>query len=121
MCLELNQKLDIIIELLEKLVEPILLNSNISVNKELMLEDSRSNLQDKNSDFTNLAEVLSSITDRITRANRVPKEVISKEVPKIKVYCRDVDGETIILEGSIQKDGSVICEPLTEKRTVGDP
>lgn len=71
-------------------------------------------------DFDNLAEVLSYITTRIMGANSVPKEAISKEEPKIKVYYKSVDDKVHILEGTIQDDGSIICEPLTEKITVVD-
>ena len=115
--LELNQKLDIIIELLEKLVRPPIVSSDIYINratnKETMLEDNQLNIQDKE-----LIEFLNGLTTRIMRANSVPKEFINKEELKIKVYCKSVDDKVHILEGTIQEDGSIVCESITENRTV---
>ena len=108
----LNQKLNIIIELLEKLARPPIISSDMYVSRSM---NNQSNIQDKK-----LIDYLNGLTTRITRANSVPKEVISKEEPKIKVYCRDVDDKVHILEGTIQDDGSIICEPLIEKITVVD-
>lgn len=166
----MEQKLDKIIELLEKLVpKEVEIKSGISINTDF--------------DAAKFNEVLTRITNRISRASSVSPKVVSKEElvkrlsevdwdkvladkhcsllhpslsslnptkeesierakgidwfsstesrfekaiqPKIKIACRkstlgdnDEKGEVFILDGTVQEDGTIVCEPMTETRTI---
>ena len=142
----IEDKLNRIIELLEKLVpQPITINSPISVKSregknvdiskhlyELASKISRrhppQNMSDK--EFTDrLTKVLADSEkavknneegigkkEFIKRANNFDWSKVLK--PKIKVVCKDEKGEIFTLDGTVKEDGSIVCEPMTESRTI---
>ena len=103
-----EEKLDRIIELLEKLVpQSVTINSPISVGKDF--------------DATKFNEAVEHITDRITRAKVLNIKSIkgtSYEPMKVNINIADERGTVSDLVGHIQEDGSIICEPFVQDRTI---
>lgn len=117
----IEDKLDKIIDLLEKLTnETTVINTPITVKSE-----------DKNAGIDvnkHLYELVNKVQRRTSEPKRVTNEEFTqrlKEIdwakiiePKIKIACKDEKSEIFTLEGTIQENRSIVCEPMTESRII---
>ena len=114
----IEDKLDKIIDLLEKLVP-----KDITINQAIY--------KGKDFDESKFNEILKGITNRINRASGVSPRVISKEefigrtkmidwekILEPKISLLDEKGKDIGVKCNIQEEGSVICEPMKKDATV---